>query len=156
MADILALVEQCERASGADRELDLAIYLAMWPESDLAKMTKHRRGLDSQEGYAWTIHGASVVFEKWDGNGRCPHNGGYPLPAFSGSIDAAMTLAPAGAQRLVRDGIPGGDGEGNDRPFANIGFGFDGRGDTMALACCAACLRARFIEVLPDLVKGAP
>jgi hypothetical protein len=89
---MIELLKTLDAVHEPNRETDLAIYLAVWPESDLAKMTKNRRGLDSQEGYAWTIHGASVVYEKWDGNGRCPHNGGYPLPAFTSSIDDALKL----------------------------------------------------------------
>lgn len=87
------IIDRLHNANGSDRDLDLAIYQLLWPESDLSKMTKQaRRGLDSQDGYAWTINGASVIYEKWV-DGRCPHNGGYPLPAYTGSVDAALTLA---------------------------------------------------------------
>lgn len=86
------LLPEVLQATKPSRELDLAIYLALWPDSELAKMTKYPRGLNSQEGYAWTIHGESVVYEKWTADGRCPHNGGYPLPAFTASIDAALKL----------------------------------------------------------------
>lgn len=87
------LASRVERLTGPCRETDLAVHLALWPDDDLAKMTQTRRGLDSQEGYAWTISGASIVYERWTADGRCPHNGGYPLPMYTASLDAAMTLA---------------------------------------------------------------
>ncbi len=92
MTDYRKLFSMLNESDEPSRELDLAIYLALWPDSDLAKMTKHRRGLDSQEGYAWTIHGASIVYERWTADGRCPYNGGYPLPAYTASIDDALKL----------------------------------------------------------------
>lgn len=94
MTDLIRVVNRCEMASGPDRDLDLAIYLALWPASDLAKITERPRGLNGGEGYSWDIQHGAVVFEKWTEDGRCPHNGGYPLPAFTGSLDAAASLVP--------------------------------------------------------------
>ncbi len=76
MSVLLELAERCEK-DGADREIDLAIYLALWPERDLSKITQYRRDLDHKEGYSWDIYRGSVVFEKWTADGRCPHNGGF-------------------------------------------------------------------------------
>ncbi len=88
----LELFAALDKAAEPSRELDLAIYLALWPASDLAKITERPRGLDGQEGYSWDIRGGSVVYEKWTDDGRCPVNGGYPLPTYTASIDSALTL----------------------------------------------------------------
>lgn len=86
------LLEKLDAVHEPSRETDLAIHLAVWPDGDLAKITKHRRGLDGKEGYAWEIHQGAVIFEKCTADGRCPHNGGYPLPAYTASIDDALKL----------------------------------------------------------------
>ena len=91
-APIVDLIAKLEAANEPSRELDLAIHLALWPDDDLAKMTKHHRGLDRQEGYSWDIWQGSIVFEMRTADGRCPHNGGYPLPAFTSSLDDAFKL----------------------------------------------------------------
>lgn len=89
------LIERLERATGPDRETDLAIQLAIEPDGDIAGLMQFRRGFDGKPGMAWDIHhGGSVCFEKRDDGGRCFYNGGYPLPKYSSSIDAAMTLVP--------------------------------------------------------------
>ena len=41
---ILEIIVTLQKASTPDRELDLAIALALWPDSDLAKITRYRRG----------------------------------------------------------------------------------------------------------------
>lgn len=96
MVDLSDIIARVEAASGPDREIDLAIHLALYPGSDIANLMRYGRGLDAREGYAWGISGGAVVFEKWDVNGRCPFNGGYPLPFYTASIDAALTLLPGG------------------------------------------------------------
>lgn len=89
---LLNLAKRVERLTGPCRETDLVIHLALCPDSDIAKMMQNRRGLDGKEGYAWEISGGSVVYERWTTDGRCPHNGGYPLLMFTGLRDAAMLL----------------------------------------------------------------
>ena len=90
---MLELIKKLQQSTEPSRELDLEIYVATYPDSDLAKTTRaHRRGLDHKEGMAWDIWHGSVVFEKYTADGRCPYNGGYPLPAFTSSVDAALTL----------------------------------------------------------------
>lgn len=94
---ITDIIARLEKAQGPDREVDLAIHVALHPEGDIAKMIQNRRGLDGREGLAWGIHhSGSVVFEKHTADGRCPYNGGYPLPRYTASIDAALTLVPEG------------------------------------------------------------
>ena len=96
MSNLKFLIERVEKATGQDREADLAIHLAIYPDGDIAGLMKYRRGLDSQEGYAWTIHGAAVLVEKWTADGRCTYNAGCPLPAYTASLDAVMALMPEG------------------------------------------------------------
>jgi hypothetical protein len=125
MTDLFDLANRCEKATGPDRELDYLILTQALGYRDIqGDRSLFDRGND---GY-WSL----------DGDEKNP-----PLPSPTTSLDAAMTLVPHDMQRLVRDGVPGGDGTGNDRPFANVANGFMGRGDTLPLALCAAALRAR-------------
>lgn len=89
---LLSLADRCEKLTESCRETDLAIHLALWLDGDLAKITKSPRGLEGQEGYSWDIKGGSVVFERWNDDNRCPFNGGYPLPAYTASLDAIRSL----------------------------------------------------------------
>lgn len=96
------LIERLEKATEPDRETDLAIQLAIEPDGDIAGLMQFRRGFDGKPGMAWDInHGGSVCFEKRDDGGRCFYNGGYPLPKYSSSIDAAMTLVPKSSHILL-------------------------------------------------------
>lgn len=93
-SEIEALIERVEKATGPDREIDLAIDLALFPASEIAKLMQFRRGLDNNEGMSWDIHhSGSVVFQKIDHHGACYYNGGYPLAKYTSSLDAAVALA---------------------------------------------------------------
>lgn len=137
------LIERLERATGPDRETDLAIQLAIEPDGDIAGLMQFRRGFDGKPGMAWDIHhGGSVCFEKRDDGGRCFYNGGYPLPKYSSSIDAAMTLVPEGMEKDFTDlygvarvsvGI-----NANPGPF----YGTH-EGGSLAIALCIAALKAQ-------------
>ncbi len=96
MTSLTSLIERIEAATEGSRELDLAVYRELHPMSDIDRITAYRRGLDGREGYAWDIRGGAVIFEMYDADGRCPFNGGYTLPFYSTSIDAALTLLPGG------------------------------------------------------------
>lgn len=107
---ILRLID----ADKPSRELDLAIHLAIDPDGTIARVTKSRRGLDGCEGLAWDIstnpnHHGAVLFEKYDKDaaegGRCYYNGGYPLPAYTASIDAALTLMRKHFMWQLKQGI---------------------------------------------------
>jgi hypothetical protein len=93
---ISTLIERLEKATGPDRELDLSIHLAIDPDGKIAEIVRFRRGFDGCEGMTWDICGGSVCFQKYDDTGRCNFNGGYPLPRYTESIDAALTLVPDG------------------------------------------------------------
>lgn len=141
------LIERLERATGPDRETDLAIQLAIEPDGDIAGLMQFRRGFDGKPGMAWDIHhGGSVCFEKRDDGGRCFYNGGYPLPKYSSSIDAAMTLLPDGVywmaaygKRSVNEplGACALYHPGVDNPFVQV------EGRTVAIAFCITALKAQ-------------
>ncbi|KRQ94950.1 hypothetical protein CQ12_38070, partial [Bradyrhizobium jicamae] len=65
MSNLLDLAARCKSATAPDRELDLEIYLILWPASDIAKLVASPRGLNGQEGYSWDIRGDAVIFERW-------------------------------------------------------------------------------------------
>lgn len=140
MTDTASLIARLEKATGLDRELDLAIHLAVEPEGDIAGLMKFRRGLDGKPGMAWDIHhGGSVCFEKYNESNQCFYNGGYPLPKYSSSIDAAMTLVDPRCAWSISKDIPG--------SCEAIAYGHDIHASadhaTPALALCIAALRAR-------------
>lgn len=89
MKDLIAKLQAAEKP---DRELDLAIQLAIEPDGRIAELTKYRRGLDSAEGYSWDILHEAAVYQHHNADGRCYINGGYPLPRYTSSIDGALTL----------------------------------------------------------------
>lgn len=108
------LTERLKRATGPDREIDLAIELALNPDGDIAKLQQYRRGMDQKEGMQWDIgrgslSSGSVLYAKWTDDGRCPYNGGYPLPRYTGSVDAALTLVPEGYFLTLQGGKAVGD-----------------------------------------------
>lgn len=93
---VASLIERLEKASGPDRELDLAIHIALNPDGDVARVTAaYPRGLHSHDGLAWELGTNCVLYENWSNN-QCWSNGGYQVPAVTESIDAAMTLVPLG------------------------------------------------------------
>jgi hypothetical protein len=94
------LIERLEKATEPDREIDLAIAVALQPEGDIAKLMGFRRGFDGREGMAWDLWANAVCFEKYTADGQCFFNGGYPLPQYTTSIDAALTLVPENGRLL--------------------------------------------------------
>lgn len=143
---LAALIERLERATGPDRELDLAIHIAIDPDGNIAHVTQeYPRGLNHQEGYAWDFYQKSIVYEKWTSDGRCPVNGGYPLPEYTALIDAAMELVPEGHHVGLDTAIPG-----EPYSFASIklngdpvGHPANHSGRTPAIALCIASLKSR-------------
>ncbi len=125
---LLALADRCEQAAGPDRELDVAIaraldwkplyrddYSKWWPPAAVADARERKR---------------SIL-----------HHPTQPLPAFTASLDAAVTLVPDG---WTWARFHGGtvecmtlNGPGNSILFE--------RGECVftALALCSAALRAR-------------
>lgn len=98
------IIERLTKATEPDRELDLAIQLAIEPSGDIAKLMQYRRGFNG-EGFSWEIYQGSVCFQKYDDNGRCNYNGGHPLPRYTSSIDDALKLLRKHYLWEVKQGI---------------------------------------------------
>lgn len=83
MTDLIELAERCEQASGSDRELDVLIGVAV--DFRIGKMSLRERfevcGLADTVDAAANFHGDILR---------------TGLPAFTTSIDAAMSLVPEG------------------------------------------------------------
>ena len=136
--DMISLAERCEAATGGDREIDRAIGRiagAAKEQPDGTWMTYH------EDGYTHSIN----------------------PPAYTASLDAAMTLVPDGWDWAVGTGRKQHMTENGKRPWAWCapGQNFAMPQDlplaaTPALALCAASLRARALSTArtPDIQKG--
>jgi hypothetical protein len=126
MTDLLNLAEQCERADAPDREVDTQIWLATTPGASRCSSTvKSSKGL-------WPDY---VIDETRDASGRL-----IIVPAFTGSIDAAMRLVPEGHDYCLSKGC-------DEHPLVSIALAnmvaeSQSTAATPALALCAAALRA--------------
>jgi hypothetical protein len=135
-ANLLALAERCEAATGPDRELDAQIIIALeHPEYHFPDEVLNRKPSSWDEAAGRFRH---------DGSG-----GSVSWPAFTASVDAALTLVPEGwndnvswsakkqKARAWCEWMP-------EAPFAPSDWIVHyGRGANRALAICAAALRAR-------------
>lgn len=136
MTNLSDLIERVEAATGPDRRLDAEIAAAV------------RMGLPS--GCDWAFRfpkweaapnqtGTVRIIGNWDGNGD--HiAGNFCSPAYTGSVDTAMTLVPKRWDWLIS--------KGDDEPaIASVGPAdsvseFMTSAATPALALVAASLRA--------------
>lgn len=152
MSEMLELAERCERLEGPDREADLEICLLLSPDSDLAnRIANSRRGLDGKPGASWDISSGAVLYEVRNEIGVCWANGGIPVPRYTASLDAAMTLV--GPMQLSKVGelwdgtIKCGWATVHNYSNTERGMMWDDQHDvcakTPALALCAAALLAR-------------
>lgn len=162
--DLALLIERLAKLAGPCRETDLAVHLAVYPGGYIARLMKYPRGLVAAEGTHWDIwQGGAVVYETRDEHGRCYSNGGYPLPNYTASIDAALSLAPEGlapvialtgvwARHMPNSGKPIWEAAFPDRgtedfeeyTIGEIGdFEASGTAATPAIALCIAALKAR-------------
>lgn len=114
------LIERLEKLTGPDRELDRDIWLAITPGA--AWKTTHITGHAS--GREWDVDEARV-------------NGGrlVGIPAYTASVDSALTLIPDGKGWNV---------QGNTSIFYATVAGHDNMSSpTPAIALVIAALRAR-------------
>jgi hypothetical protein len=140
MSDLLALAERVEAAPGPDRELDQAIY------HDVLGYCRHvrteRSGAQSDTGFDCLDCGA----DSWGNKSKPPYPPGQKLhdaaPAYTESLDAAMTLVPEGSVWLRKspETMSIYTPPTNEKVWAHH---IDGKGATPALALTAAALRAR-------------
>lgn len=133
--EMLSLAERCERATGPDDMLDRDIKIAC-------------EGLrDTPEGYRWKLFPDEVVdrqqFPLLYPDGTPTNRQMMSSPAYTSSLDAAMTLVPE-----VLEWETGSVGWARLRPADTLDQ-LDPRvvlvrkAATPALALCAASLRAR-------------
>lgn len=122
MSDWQKLADRCEHATGPDRELDVAIV----------------------EAFGWRRKGGFWSGEYWER--RNERLWFLQIPKLTGSLDAAMSLVPegwrfAGSQTMRLDFYA----HLITRELTDKGAKAhaEGHGDTLALAICAAALRAR-------------
>ena len=125
-----ALALRCEQATGPDRELDLVVWSLCVP----GVTRKHTSYFHKASGSEY------VIDETRDATGRL-----IIVPAYSASLDAALTLVPVKSMWSVCDMEEG--------PFAQVirpmpDGGYVGgltssHGRAPAPALCAAALRAR-------------
>lgn len=121
---LLTLAERCEQAAGPDREFDVAIARALgWKplyRDDYSKWWPPAAVEDSRARKRSILHHPT-----------------QPLPAFTASLDAAVTLVPEGCGWMVMKNV------------AKVAR-WPKRGATPALALCAAALRARAAMAEPS------
>ena len=131
---LLALAERCEQAAGPDRELDVAIARALdWKplyRDDYSKWWPPAAVEDSRARKRSILHHPT-----------------QPLPKFTASLDAAVTLVPEGWKWWI-DSSPFGrcwlvaDDQIIDKAQSE-------KCATPAVALCAAALRARAAMLHP-------
>lgn len=135
------IIDKLERADGPDRELDRAIAKVMGWHRVEPRFTRSK-------------HGAWISPDDWIGE----YSNGSPItdslhgttmyrevPAYTASIDAAMTLVPEGwmLTSLSELGMAGGCVCGLGNPGTGAVAIADAGEHTLALAVCSASLRAR-------------
>jgi hypothetical protein len=131
---LLDLAERCEAATGPDRDIDGWIAVAVDP--DRQTIVGEKPGRFPRD----PIYGpASEVMEKIGGRDGADY---LCAPAYTASIDAAMSLVPEGWRfEVTTTGFkPGASIVSPKGTFTNGGGAYAA---TPALALCAAALRAR-------------
>jgi hypothetical protein len=139
---LLGLADRCEQATGPDRELDCEI----WADANDLKLEWQGNCL---------VAGIEGVIG-WIDPGEHSRNfstnrsatGPAAIPAYTASLDAAMTLVPEGWEVALYWGMSGFKPEAqlerDELRLKNPGFEpISGTAETIALALCAAALRAR-------------
>jgi hypothetical protein len=133
--ELLSLAERVERATGADRLLDANILWAIKPDEFEADADEEDEHLSPSYCYArggWTMNRADHYYLNT-----------IPVPRFTASVDAALTLVPEGVFPRIY-------GEASQATIVawtdTVGWEEVSRSDlchSSALALCAAALRAR-------------
>jgi hypothetical protein len=130
------LIERLEKATGPDREADVAIWLSQHPDRDrLWALTGIQDRLRTDRLLVSTVLRTPTEYGFWEEK----HN-------YTRSIDAAMTLVHEDAFVQIKR-FPDDDDRYEFRGTAWITLGEDkqwnGRGSSPAIALCIAALRAR-------------
>jgi hypothetical protein len=143
--DLTALIARVEAATGPDRELDAASFVAITPGC----VEVERRppdGLIESDQAAWLFRWKP---RRWSDSWRA-------VPRYTASLDAALTLANdwviASLGDMVADGLPGAVLLISTDPIKHatgIGYGTRESG-CLARALTAAALRARLASMGDD------
>jgi len=130
------LIERVEAASGPDRELDLAIMVALDLRPDWLRKSTGELWVDAS-GRNPVVRWADQSVGRSVGNPNVDDG-----PKFTASLDAAMTLVPDDCTwlRLSPATMTVSRPDPNEKRWAKH---FDARAATPALALCAAALKAR-------------
>ncbi len=133
MTSLIELAERVEKATGPDRELDLAII----------------NGITSKPGWFWHDKVAGII-SRDDYGANALGNPLCSLETFTGSIDAAMTLVPAESLHVADRHWQINTLRGTTMPEGGFhaavyvsGAWVHARGATASNALSAAALRAR-------------
>jgi hypothetical protein len=141
MSDLLSLADRVAGLSEADREVDALI--ACYIGKPLGNVDHWLHGADIT--YRPTAHGFYVAVIPEEGNPDGRTSEAFKSPAYTASLDAALSLVPEGYSFLV------GSGDQLGPPWAWVGTDPEHvKGEsaaTPALALCAASLRARSASV---------
>ena len=140
--ELLALAARLEAAEGPDRELDVLIAIATdWRWDDWEDGEPRFAALAEKHGMDWAIHTASGGMSIWRN-----------LPAFSASLDSAMSLVPDAPRRLIEQQTFKSGAEAEpERSWVRIDLTStslnnargEARAATLELALCSAALKAR-------------
>jgi hypothetical protein len=139
--DLNDLASRVEAATGADRELDLAIHHAV----QLKRYRWAEFGGMYEQDHVAVEEPPPYVASMIEEQGHVPRSLWEPdilaIPRYSGSIDAAMSLVPEGVNIGLHI-----DQNGCDCAWSSRAVGWQPRvapGNSPALALTAAALRAR-------------
>jgi hypothetical protein len=125
------LADRCEKATGPDYALNAAIWHAVTPEHP-----------------SWFFGSIGGIDECWLwGNPSTDRDWDKLPPEFTASIDAAMTLVPAGDFHLLLPGMATVSMGRHDWRCILDGHRSKAFGKNAALAICAAALKARAASV---------
>ena len=128
------LITRLEAATGPDRELDAAIFTAVYHDKVPSPIVESGYGWRYDKGHWWLATGEDA---------RTPPKCVFP-PRFTASIDAALTLVPEGwrwhSYHWRRKDEPKIMSLVTNEPHVGIAHG---KAATPALAICIAALRAR-------------
>lgn len=125
---LLALAKQCEEASGPDRNLDLQI----------------ERDVIGHVPLHWRVGSMGTILSGFDDVSIC-------VPLYTASLDVALKLVPEGCWVTLRFTAPKPSEtyEGAFIDFGETPYHANCRRPEMALALCAAALKARAALATP-------
>jgi len=141
VSDLAGLVERLEKATGPDRELDGQIEAALGCPCFSGTLPT------LSDGWRWTFEaddapGRVTVFLTLANKTSKKHKR-YAAPAYTSSVDAAMTLVPEGFAVSV-EWSPRHPGSAWLYPPDNFNdISFEAEAASPALALCAAALKTR-------------